>query len=88
VIHVDCFGNLITDLPSLWLPAGSRFVAEIAGDPPLRVERLATCYAELRPGLPGAIPGSLGTLEFSLRDQPLAGRLAQPRGAAVVVRFR
>ncbi|QQR72549.1 MAG: SAM-dependent chlorinase/fluorinase [Holophagales bacterium] len=88
VVHVDRFGNLVSDLPSAWLPFASTFVAEIASDPPLRIEHLAACYADLAPDTAGAIPGSLGTLEFSLRDAPLSGRTTRVRGAAVVVRIR
>ncbi|MCZ7650686.1 MAG: SAM-dependent chlorinase/fluorinase [Thermoanaerobaculia bacterium] len=86
VAHVDRFGNLVTDLPSAWLPAGRPF--ELACGPTLRVTRRATCYAEIPAGEPAVLPGSLGTLEVSLRDAPLAGISGCGRGAAVRLRVR
>lgn len=88
IVHVDRFGNLVSDLPTSWLPFDSPFVVDIDSDPPIRIERRAACYADLPFDTPGALPGSLGTLEFSLRDAPLAARAHQPRGAAIVVRIR
>ncbi len=79
VVHVDRFGNLVTDVPSAWLEPGA-VAAELGGH---RVERRAGHYAELPPGEPGIVPGSLGTLELSLRDGNLARRWGVGRGARV-----
>jgi S-adenosylmethionine hydrolase len=79
VAHVDRYGNLVTDIPVSWLPAG-----------PCRVEigtrtadRRATCYAEIPPGEPAWLSGSLGTIELSLNGESLARRWGVARGTAV-----
>ena len=86
VVHVDRYGNLITDIPTGWLPEGP-CRAEVAG-------RSATLraghYAEIPEGFKGEaegeaamIPGSLGTVELSLRGDDLARRWIVERGASV-----
>jgi len=62
VIHVDHFGNLITNVP---LREGDSIEAvEIAGR---RIAGLAASYEEGRPGEPLALPGSAGYLEIAVR---------------------
>ncbi|MFP3939272.1 MAG: S-adenosyl-l-methionine hydroxide adenosyltransferase family protein [Thermoanaerobaculia bacterium] len=80
VTRVDRFGNLVTDLPADWIPAGVRPIVEVAQH---SARRWVTHYAELAPGEPGALVGSLGTVELSLREESLAARWAVDRGAAV-----
>lgn len=79
VVHVDRYGNLITDIPSVWLPDGP-CRAEVAGRP---VTRRAGHYAELPQGEAAIIPGSLGTVELSLKGDDLARRWSVERGASV-----
>jgi S-adenosylmethionine hydrolase len=80
VAHVDRYGNLITDIPSGWLPEGTTCRVEIAGH---RVHRRASHYAEILDGEPAMIPGSLGTVELSLKGEDLARRWIVERGTAV-----
>jgi S-adenosylmethionine hydrolase len=79
VIHVDRFGNLVTDLPSSWLGPGP-IEAELDGH---RVRHRASHYAELPAGEPGILPGSLGTLELAVANGDLARRWGVGRGAQV-----
>lgn len=79
VVHIDRYGNLITDIPSGWLPEGG-WRAEVAGR---QVVRKVSHYAEIADGEAAVIPGSLGTLELSLRGDALAARWAVERGAPV-----
>ncbi|HZF09043.1 MAG TPA: SAM-dependent chlorinase/fluorinase [Thermoanaerobaculia bacterium] len=79
VIHVDRFGNLVTDIPAAWLQA-PRFEASLAGH---TVTRRVTHYRELAPGEPGLLPGSLGTLEVSLDGADLATLWNAGRGVRV-----
>src|SRR5688572_4197081 len=85
VVHVDRYGNLITDIPTDWLPEGS-CRAEVAGR---SVTLRAGHYAEIPDGIEGdegeaaMIPGSLGTVELSLKGDDLAGRWTVERGASV-----
>jgi S-adenosylmethionine hydrolase len=85
VVHVDRFGNLVTDLPATWLPAVP-FAATVeghAGDIHPPVTRRVTHYRELAAGEPGLLAGSLGTLEISLDGLNLAAVWHIRRGAAV-----
>lgn len=79
VVHVDRYGNLVTDIPSGWLPEGD-CRAEVAGR---SILRRAGHYAEIPDGEPALIPGSLGTVELSLRGDDLARQWDVERGAPV-----
>lgn len=83
VVHVDRFGNLITNLEPRHLPA----------EPIVRIEGRAVggivrAYADAPPGAPLAIWGSAGTLEISVRDGSACERFGVGRGARVVVSTR
>jgi S-adenosylmethionine hydrolase len=79
VVHVDRYGNLITDIPADWLPDGP-CRAEVAGR---SLTRRAGHYSEIPNGDAAMIPGSLGTVELSLRGDDLARRWIVERGASV-----
>jgi hypothetical protein len=81
VVHVDRFGNLITDVPSEWV-AGVALIAHVGA---LKLRRLATHYAELDPGVPALLVGSLGTLEIALRDQSAQAATGITRGDEVTI---
>ncbi len=79
VVHIDRFGNLITNVPTAWL--GEHFqYAEVENQ---RATCRVGCYAQLPPDEAGVIPGSLGTLEISLDGASLARRWNISRGIAV-----
>lgn len=84
VVHVDRYGNLITDIPSEWLPEGP-CRAEVAGH---AATLRAGHYAEIPDGEAAMIPGSLGTVELSLRGADLARRWIVERGASVRITWR
>lgn len=83
VVHVDRFGNLITDLPLDWLP--ERPVAELGGR---EVRATGGSFAAVEPGEPVLIRGSGGTLEVCVRDGRADELLGVERGATVEVRPR
>ena len=86
VVHVDRYGNLITDLPSSWLPSPCPgLTAGIAGH---TAHRFVSHYLEIPPGEAALLPGSLGTLELSLNGDDLARRWGVARGEAVRVSWR
>jgi hypothetical protein len=85
VARVDRFGNLVTDLPAGWLESGRLVAVEVAGR---EIRRRIGHYAELAPGEPGALTGSLGTVELSLRGDSLAERWRVARGAPVRIVLR
>jgi S-adenosylmethionine hydrolase len=86
VVHVDRYGNLVTNIPGGWLPAVP-CRAEMAGAKPggqiasLQVGH----YAEIPAGEAALLTGSLGTVELSLNGDDLARRWGVTRGAAVTV---
>jgi hypothetical protein len=79
VVHVDRYGNLVTDIPAAWLP-DSPCRAEVDGH---AVLRRVTHYAEIPAGEAAMLPGSLGTVELSLNGMDLARTWGTSRGAKV-----
>ena len=80
VIHVDRFGNIITNLPDRLLgplleDATSAPVVEIAGH---HIFGLAGSYADVREGQPLALMGSEGLLEIAMRNSNAAQRMKSP----------
>jgi S-adenosylmethionine hydrolase len=79
VAHVDRYGNLVTDIPWSWLPAG-RCRLEVESH---SADRRVTHYAEIPPGAAAYLPGSLGTVEVSKNGENLAREWRVGRGAVV-----
>jgi S-adenosylmethionine hydrolase len=79
VIHVDRYGNLVTDIPAAWLPAGP-CRAEVGGR---AVSRRVSHYAEIPAAEAAMLPGSLGTVELSLNGDDLARQWGIGRGMVV-----
>ncbi len=80
VVHVDRFGNLITNVPGAWLGDGAHVSVE--GRP---VGTLRHTYADVVPGSLLALIGSDGLLEVAVRDGSAATVLGAGRDAAVLV---
>jgi len=76
VVHVDRFGNLISDLPEA--EAGPAIA--IGGE----VLPLVGTYEDVAPGELLAYVGSAGTVEIAVRDGRADRRLLLARGAAVL----
>jgi S-adenosylmethionine hydrolase len=83
VVHIDTYGNLVTNLPEADLPSrfGSGFKVRIGGFvvPP------ASHYAAVEPGALLALVGSAGLLEISARDASAAALTGARRGTPVVI---
>jgi len=82
VLHVDRFGNLVTNLPAALLDARDWRV-DIVGQ---HVDGLSPSYAAMPPL--GAILGSAGYLEIAAPNASAAARLGVGVGAPVIVRAR
>ncbi len=80
VVHVDRFGNLITNLPGHRLPIQP--VIHVAKH---TIQGLAGSYEQGDPDEPMAIVGSRGTLEISINGQSAAEKLDADRGDPVRV---
>ncbi len=86
VLHVDPFGNLITNVPGEWLPApGTPLSVRVGRGTPRPVMRART-YADLAPRALGSLVSSFGTVEVSARESSAARRLGGRFGTAVVLR--
>lgn len=79
VVHVDRFGNLVTNLPGSWLSRGA--VVEVRE----RRIPLVTTYGDAAPGELLALVGSSDRLEIAERDGSAAERLGSYRGDPVRV---
>lgn len=81
VLHVDRFGNLVTNVPSGWLP--ERPTVELGA---CRLGSPGRSFASVEPGEPVLIRGSGGTLEICVRGGSAAEVLGAGRGASLRVR--
>jgi S-adenosyl-L-methionine hydrolase (adenosine-forming) len=79
VVHVDRFGNLITDVPSSWL-GGEGWQGRIAGR---NIAEISGTYAAARAGALLMLIGSGGTLEIAERNGNAARRLGVKAGEPV-----
>lgn len=86
IAHVDRYGNLVTDLPSDWL-RGSEAIRVVLVDAASGggAAKRVGCYAELEPGEPGLLEGSLGTIELSLRGASLVQKWSVRRGSRIEI---
>ena len=83
VLHVDRFGNLVTNLEGWRLePPLHRWQVRCSST---TVTGIATTFAEVRPGEAVAYIGSSGYLELALRQDSAADAWGVRRGAAVRV---
>ena len=82
VIHVDRFGNVITNL-NVRLFEGKRVNRVAVGDCVL--DRISETYADVAPGAAVALIGSQATLEISVNGENAAGVWKIERGADVSV---
>ncbi len=82
VVHTDRFGNLITNVPSAWPPAGVRTVIVRIGGR-AQTLRLVRAYEEGNVGTSVLLRSSFGTLELAVRQGRATDRLGVGVGAAV-----
>lgn len=82
IVHVDRFGNLISNIPGDWL-IGGHWLIHIGQQ---TIDGLSLTYAEAAPGALLALISSDGTLEVAVREGDAAHRLAAGVGAAVTVK--
>jgi S-adenosylmethionine hydrolase len=87
VVHPDRFGNLITDVPSEWVPPTARNLSVRVGGGHWRPATLSTSYEAMPPGRLGLLPSSFGTLELALREGRASGMVSAVAGTAVRLRW-
>ena len=79
LVHVDRFGNLISDISAAWIGPGGG-ICRVAGQ---EIAGPSPSYASVARGLLVALVGSGNTLEIAVRDGSAARRLGVERGAGV-----
>lgn len=83
VVHVDHFGNVVTNLPEGWVRrAGGSAVVEAGG----KTIPVVRTYGDVEVGTLCALVGSSGWLEVSEREGSAAERLGLAAGIPVVLR--
>jgi hypothetical protein len=80
IVHIDRFGNLITNIPASWASPEHRFRVKGTEGIPFR-----ETYGHASPRELFALVGSAGTVEISVRDGSAANRLAAGRGTVVLL---
>ncbi len=87
VVHVDRFGDLITNVPGSWIPRSTGSVeVRFARRPAVTLPRRRT-YEELRPGAAAVLVSSFGTLEVSRREARADRRFRVRAGTTVRLRW-
>jgi S-adenosylmethionine hydrolase len=86
VLHVDRFGNLVTNVLPAEVPGGGD-AWEFAVDGS-RVARWGETYGDVAPGEPLVYVGSVGFLEVAVRDGSAAEKLGAKTGVAVTATRR
>ena len=82
IIHIDRFGNLVTDIRAELL-GGRQLEIDVAGT---RVATVVRTYAEAPLGAVVALINSADHLELAMRESSAAEALGIARGATVTVR--
>ena len=87
VVHEDRFGNLITNIPTDAVPAGTRRVIVRLGSGAARELPFATSYEGLTRGRAGCLGSSFGLLEIAIAEGSAARRLRGSVGAPIELRW-
>jgi len=83
IIHIDRFGNLVTNISSAELP--EKYAIEVGA---IVIKRRCRYYAEAEAGELFSIAGSAGFLEMSVRNGSAANELGVARGDQVILKIR
>ena len=88
VLHVDRFGNLITNIPSRWVETGVDCITLSSGRVRRRSVPWRTSYESLGPGTLGALGSSFGLVEVAVGEGRAADHLRARVGARVELAWR
>ncbi len=88
VAHVDRFGNVISNVPGEWVPAGIRAVAVGRPGRPSVVVPWGSSYEGFGRGRVGALVSSFGTVEIAVAGGSAARRLRLPAGRPLRLAWR
>jgi S-adenosylmethionine hydrolase len=85
VVHVDRFGNLVTNLRTIDNGRGDGGELSVGG---FHTKQVFRTYGDVNHGQPLALRGSHGFIEIAVRDGSAAAVLGVARGDKIVVRHR
>ncbi len=88
ILHIDRFGNVITNVPVGWLPKGGTRVSVRVGRGRERSLSRATSYEALGTGRLGVLGSSFGLVELAVARGRAADRLRVRVGARVRLGWR
>jgi hypothetical protein len=83
VVHIDRFGNLVTNVPAAWIEGDAKVEVDGSDTGPLRGK-----YGDVAPGAVVAVVGSGGCIEIAVRDGRAADIPGMGRGSAIRVSYR
>jgi S-adenosyl-L-methionine hydrolase (adenosine-forming) len=87
VVHVDHFGNLVTNVPTDWVGSEVEHLVLTSGRAHRRSVPWVTSYEALGPGALGALGSSFGLVEVAVGRGRAADRLRVSVGASVRLRW-
>lgn len=88
VLHIDRFGNVITNIPSGWVGPTVTSVSVAVGPSSARSVRWTTSYEALGRGVLGTLGSSFGLVEISVGEGRAAERLRARVGSRVTLGWR
>jgi len=87
LVHIDRFGNLITNVPSAWVPARTTRLQVRVGRSRSRWLPWVVAYEHLPSHALGALPSSFGSIEIARRESRAAARRGIRVGMSLEVRW-
>lgn len=87
VVHEDRFGNLVTNIPTEWVPPGTRRIDLRLATARRRSLWFGRSYEELGRGRAGCLGSSFGLVEVAVAEGSAARRFAASVGASVDARW-
>jgi S-adenosyl-L-methionine hydrolase (adenosine-forming) len=87
VVHEDRFGNLVTNVPTEWIPTGIRTLRVRLAGASQRTMPFGTRYEEWGKGQAGALGSSFGLVEVAVAEGNAARRFRVTVGGAVELRW-
>ena len=87
IVHVDHFGNLISNVPTEWIPDETRTLELRVGSSRARSLPWTTSYEALGPGKTGLLGSSFGTIEVAVSLGRAQERFRAGVGTSVRIRW-
>ncbi len=88
LVHVDRFGNVISNVPTEWVPADARRLEVRVGNGRFRAVPWVTSYEAIGRGRVGALGSSFGTVELAVAQGRAADRFRVRAGDRFELRWR